>query len=723
MDNLSKNQSQSLLFGIVILGVSSILTQIIIIRELLTVFYGNELVMGLILSAWMLLTASGSMLGRQADSINKRAFVITILQYFLAFLPFVTIFCLRVFRNIVFEPGEMLSLIDITLSSIILLLPYCLISGFLFTMYCSVLSRNNENLISKVYFLDNIGSIIGGILFSFVFIFFLRTFQSLVFICLINLTVTLIISISYGFHKIRYIILCTLLISIIPLIYNLDNYSKSLEYKRQNIIEQKDTPYGNLLVTRTAEQVNFFENGALLFSSKNTIASEESVLYPMLQHDNPRNILLISGGIAGLTKVIAMFKPEKFDYLEINPALFELGRKYTDNLNIPGLNTITLDGRRFLNNTKNKYDVAIINLPEPSSAQINRFYTKEFFTQLKNKLNKDGVISLSLPATENYISKEALVMNSVLYNTLKLAFKNILIIPGFKNYFVASDKPLSINFINKTDNLSFKPEYLNKYYIDEFSLKQRSDFILKSLKSDAGINTDFKPVSYHNLLLYWLSYFKVNYMILLIILMVPLILWMIRLKPISFALFAGGFAAAGIEMIILIAFQIIYGYVYHYIGIIITLFMAGLSFGSFYINHKPEKSNIGNFIMLQILIILYLILLPITIYLLHYQNFLYDSIPLFVFSILIFAIGFLTGLQFGIASKLSNGDKNNKLRSGISYISAENYSSDLIGSALGALFVSAFLIPLIGLFNTCYIIGALNLISLVILFCYKIVLK
>ena len=42
-----------------------------------------------------------------------------------------------------------------------------------------------------------------------------------------------------------------------------------------------------------------------------------------------------------------------------------------------------------------KYDVVIIDLPDPSTAQINRFYTIEFFNELKKILNKGWVVSIS----------------------------------------------------------------------------------------------------------------------------------------------------------------------------------------------------------------------------------------------------------------------------------------------------------------------------------------
>src|SRR4030043_1511162 len=48
------------------LGFTALITQIILLREFLTVFYGNELVIGIVLSNWMILTALGAGLGRNS---------------------------------------------------------------------------------------------------------------------------------------------------------------------------------------------------------------------------------------------------------------------------------------------------------------------------------------------------------------------------------------------------------------------------------------------------------------------------------------------------------------------------------------------------------------------------------------------------------------------------------------------------------------------------------
>jgi len=161
------------------------------------------------------------------------------------------------------------------------------------------------------------------------------------------------------------------------------------------------------------------------FSTGNPIEAEESVHYALSQTKKHANILLISGGICGLTKEILKYNPEAVDYTEIDPELIRLGKKYTNFASDKRVNIINEDARLFIKRTDRFYDAVIIYLPEPSTAQLNRFYTFEFFCELKSKLNKSALVSLSLPLTENYVSKEASDLNSSVYNTLK-AFSKML---------------------------------------------------------------------------------------------------------------------------------------------------------------------------------------------------------------------------------------------------------------------------------------------------------
>ena len=279
-----------LFYAVIALGISSVITQIIYIREFLNLFYGNELIFGIILASWMILTAAGAYLGKFSKRIKRRERYIIILQIFSAVFPLLSVFLLRWLRNIIFPAGVMLSIPDGILTSLTFLAPYCIISGFLFTFFCIILSEKlNSNQISRVYYFETIGSIIGGFVFNFILVFLLNSLQSLYILLFVNLSAGLVISIINKRRKA--IILIVALIAgflVLTLSYDIEKYTKERQFKGQELLFYKDTPYGNLVVTRSGEQLNFFDNSMLLFSTENLADNEEAVHYAMLQHKNPK---------------------------------------------------------------------------------------------------------------------------------------------------------------------------------------------------------------------------------------------------------------------------------------------------------------------------------------------------------------------------------------------------------------------------------------------------
>jgi spermidine synthase len=699
---------KQLYFPLLLLGFTTVITQIILLREFLSVFQGNELVTGLILSSWMILTGLGAYIGRYNKYIlRKNAFLFYQLVV-TGLLPIITVTLLDTLKNIVFEPGIAISPFQIAGSAIILLLPFCLFSGFSFTFFASAISRQQQhNRIDIAYALEAAGSVTGGLLFSFLLVYIFTTYQVLALLFLINAIVAFFYGKRIKSKQFRIISLTlSIFLFIVSLFLHPDIRIKSFLFPNQKITYLKDTPYGNLVVTRIAGQLNFYENNMLLFTTENTISNEEAVHYAMLQHPSPKRILLVSGGITGLAREIEKYHVDSIDYVELNPWLIEVANRFTGNLASERLTTIMKDARLYIKNCSRKYDVALINLPEPSTAQLNRYYTIEFFRELKSKLKKRGVISLGLPSTANYLSKEAIMVNSILYNTLHKVFKEIIIIQGERDYFIASDRNLHLDIAQLVELRGLNNEYVNSYYIDDNSLEERNNYIIGNLQPDAPVNSDFEPVAYFHQVGFWLSQFHINatlFSISAVLLLFLMAYFLSRLNPVALGMFTAGFTGSSFEIIIIMAFQIIYGYVYHTIGIIISVFMAGLAIGAIFRNRFMHIIHRRNYMLIQLMIATFAFLLPAAILLM--KKF---SIHTFAiqagFIILMLLIAFLVGILFSMATILKKAD--------FSKTAASVYSIDLAGSALGALFTAVLLIPILGLINYSLVLGVLNILAI-----------
>ena len=716
-----------LFFALTALGISSISVQLIVFREFLNVFHGNELVFGIILGNWFLLTGIGSYLGKYGRRILKKIELLILYQLIIAIIPFFSVYFIRSLRSWAMIPGEMANLGFIFLSSVIALLPYCIFSGMMLTLACSVFSkRRDEEQIGKVYFIDNIGDILGGVLFSFVFVFFLASFETLFILLLINIAAAFFLS-SFIKRKFTgfFVILLLIVSSCVFFASSLDVQTGQMMFPGQNMLFQANSPYGHLVVTETAGQINFFENGIPLFSTQNTIANEETVHYAMVQHPEPDRILLISGGAAGTASEILKYDPELVDYVELDPLIIILGKAFTKNLDDGRIRMHEGDGRLFVKNRADSggiYDVAIIDLPDPGTAQLNRFYTKEFFAELKETLDDNAVVSLSVSSSENYMNPETTMLNAIVYNTLKTRFKNIIIIPGERNIFIASDSMLSHDIVGMVNKKGIETIYVNENYLPGKLTEQRISYVSESIEKAVNgielVNEDFLPIAYYYHLMFWLSRFEFDIVLAILIVLLTVAILLFRTSALPFTISTTAFAASSLTVVIAIGFQILFGYVYQYAGLIITSFMAGLAVGAYYMNKDIRKRGKGDMLKIEAAVAFYCLILPAVLLLLATLKGALSFVSVTLFPLLAFFMALFVGMEFPIASKLhfrKHSEKNKILKEsvfGVEYTAGSLYAADLIGACAGAFLVSALLIPLIGIMNVCLLVFMINLVSL-----------
>jgi len=699
----SNNSGQASAWVVVALGFSSLTTQIVLLRECLTVFYGNELVIGIVFANWMILTAAGSYLGKFVAPIrSSNAFLIP-LFLLLGIIPSATVLALRVLKNAVFIGGNMLSIVQIVAASFILLMPYCVLAGLSFTLLAHVISNDrHSNLVTEVYAWESAGSVIGGLLCNFIFITFLTTFQTLFAVLLIDFIAAFALSSNLPGRFVKYAIPAVCIIAGFFLFRtDVDTLTKGYLFPGQKILSTRDTPFGNLVVTEEGDQKNFFENGTLLSSTDDITLSEESVHYAMIQHPNPKRVLLVSGAVPGTIGEILKYHVERIDFVEVDPWMISLVRQYTTELQHPEVRVINEDPRRYLRTCDVLYDAVLLNVPEPTTAQNNRYYTTEFFQEVKRCMSRDGVMSVNLLENFDYYGPQALSIVSAVDNTLSSLFSNVILIPGSaKDYFLASSQPLSMHIAALMSLRGIPTTYVNQYYIEDTALMERSHRVLSAIDREAGINRDYSPVSYYYQMRFWLSYFESRPWLPLSLAVLGIIAIIARFDVVDVGMFAGGFASSSLELLLIFAFQITFGFIYQVLGIIITIFMAGLAAGSKWRAFIFPNGTFAEFSSLQFLMTLYAFLLPGSFLLLKSGMFSPGIIETIFFS-LTFIISILIGMQFSLGASLRV--------TSVASTASGLYSIDLIGSAVGALVVTTILVPLCGVLTVSFIVASVTL--------------
>jgi spermidine synthase len=378
---------------------------------------------------------------------------------------------------------------------------------------------------------------------------------------------------------------------------------------------------------------------------------------------------------------------------------------------------------------------------EPSNLQANRFFTKEFFALVKKRLNKGGILVLGLPGSLMYVNDELKNLNSCIFHTLRRVFPYIRVIPGDgKNLFLSSDSQ-NISRIDRKQIIerlyqrNIRANVIVPWHLEKKLHHGWQDWFSRFLEgSSQKINSDFKPIGLFYSISHWNALYapslsglfsqfeRINVRIIVLLFIFFLLLYVVfRLKHrrssqvgIPLSIITTGFAGMTFSLMIIFTFQSMYGYVFSWIGLLVSFFMAGAACGAMLATKvlTQIKNCFRLFIKIDLTIICFsfgwpFIFLAVRAYV--------DSPDVFVFFKMLFLIiacicGLLIGSQFPLANRIY-------LRSSTSLSETAGllYASDLLGGWLGGIVGAVVLLPVLGLTGTCITVGLLKLASLIVL--------
>lgn len=755
-----------LTFGFLLMGFTFTVTQGLLIRELLVAFYGNELSIGLILGSWLILEAIGSvLLGRLAARWGDKPSSFALLQILFAlFLP-ICLFGAYASRLIVGAiPGEGVGLIPIFWASFLILTPLALVDGAMFAFgsasFAHLTGRESPS-VGKVYVYESVGAILGGIIFTYMFIPFLFSLQIALVLSGLNLlSAALIIAASFplagkritrlsGSLAILIIVVAVLSLAISPWARLAQDIGSSLQWKGLDLIHSQNSVYGNVAVVQSENQYTFYADGIPILTAPvpDVVLTEELVHLPMLFIPQPERALVLSGGVGGVLSELEKYSLQEIVYAELDPLLIEAVREFSTPLTIeefndPRLYVEHVDGRLLVKRISwtslEKYDLVIVNLPYPKTLQLNRYYTVEFFHTVKRLLSEDGLLVIESPGTLTYMSDELRDLNRMAYHTLRQVFPHVRPIPGDLTLWMASSGneietvPMEV-LVDRWERRELETRLLTGPHIRLRLDQMRLDWFWGSLgvedaREEALVNQDLHPLG----LLYGLSYWHALFTPRLAHLFVftgRLSLWILSLFIVGFSLLyvvvvkltgrgkgavipiaiaATGFSGMAADLVIIFAFQSLYGYVYHWIGLFITAFMAGLSLGGWLMTRRLDRirDERRTLLWLETAILLYWVLVAVILNLLfaRFAQALAFTITLGILLMLNAIGGFLVGSQFPLANRMLLGDREGANGS-VGFL----YASDLFGAFLSSIAVSVVLMPVLGITKTCLLAAILKL--------------
>ncbi|MGB9628798.1 MAG: fused MFS/spermidine synthase, partial [Thermodesulfobacteriota bacterium] len=739
---------------------------ITLMREFLISFLGNELTLGVILANWMALEAMGAfIIGKSAERTKKRLKIYISLQMVFSLAFPIAIYFTRTFKSLLFTtPGEGLGFAPIFYISFLILLPVAVSHGALFTYGSKLYSRyltEEAPSIGKVYVLETLGSMIGGLSITFLLIRFFNSFEIALLIALLNTLISSALLLErenplFGPHPVLgylsvFLSLLFVFMLLGPYAEKIHWFSIRSQWKDIEVLHYENSVYGNVTVTKRGEQLTFFTDG---IPSINTpvpdIAFIETfVHFPMLIHENPESVLILSGGAGGMIREILKYPKVRIDYVELDPLLLQLTKKYPTQLTESELSDTRVDihyadARFFMNRTTNQFDIIFIGLASPQDLRMNRLFSSEFFSLAKKRMGKKGMMVLTLPGSLTYISPEMRDLNGCILDTLKRNYHYIRIIPGETNLYLASDSESIDNvtaekLAKRLKERGIQTSLFIKTYIDYRLHERWLKWFNQSMElRTIHINSDFRPIGVFFTLSHWNALFSpylsgifkwfsglnlsigaMGIALLTLLLSVLFLKWPYtsNLSP-PFAILTTGFSAMIFDLAIIFTFQAIYGYLYHQIGLLVAVFMLGVAIGSHGMNCSIEKIRKPSqiFLLLEGGIILFSILLPFAFTTPSpYVGKKVISLLLYgVFFITSFLAGASIGFQFPLAVRIyltlpTRGPS-------ISQTAGVLYGADLLGGFFGGLFGGVILLPILGLKDTCLFIAILKTSSFLLFF-------
>jgi len=742
--------------ALALIGFTAVIAQIVLLRELMVVFSGNEISLGIVLANWLLWTAAGSGIAPRlgARALAPRSLVAGLeIAGGIAF-P-LSILAVRASKYVFpFVPGELLGPGPMFLTTLVALSLFCIISGWLFAAGSRLLAEQRRadtaTATGSVYLLEAFGSAAGGVLASIVLIRWLDPFAIASLLALLNFLAAA--ALLWRWRSRRAIVAAAVvggaLVLLVPMAgHRLERASLAWLWRGFDLMATRNSVYGHLAVVRTEDTRSLFENGLVLYHAPDEAAAEEAVHYALLEHEHPRSLLLIGGGVDGsLAQALQHSSLERVEYVELDPEILRLARRYFPEQWKPiatdrRVQVHNIDGRLFLKLTPRRFDVIIVNLPEPQTAQLNRFYTVEFFREAAGKLAPGGVLSFQLKASENYISPELAGFLRCINQTLRSVFADVKAIPGDTVHFFAARRSGILTtdpaeLVRRLRQRRLRTLYVREYYLPFRMMPDRMQELESQIRPEARtpVNRDFAPIAYYFDLALWSTQFHhasgrlfqriaaVKFSRLAgavaILAFVPAIL--LGLIPgrrrhlqagAGLCLAAMGFTMIGLEILLLLGFQAIYGYVYHQLAMVIAAFMTGMALGSWLALRRSSGTRCSARAATQRLVILQ-VLAAVSAVALYGLFVLLAGVSapagLFVVSQLVFpglalAAGLLGGYQFPLASRIYFAAPARQGSAGTPY------AFDLAGACLGAVALSAWLVPIYGFLETALLMGLVNL--------------
>ena len=614
--------------AVFVLGATAVFAQIVFAREFLVAFHGNEVALGLVFGGWL----AGIGLGAAASSsVAPRVRARALLPWVLIPLPILLpgqVLLARLWHRIAgILPGAYPAPGLVALGAFLVLLPTAGVIGFAFAVACGAADASRDRrVVGRIYLAESLGSTAGGMIMTFVLLPRCSLVEQAAIASACGwlaawLAATPGADLPHRAARPARIatLAGALLLALAFATGVLDaaarrtrdlGWSGVLGNEGGRVVAERDTPYERLTLIENRGQFSLFANGEWAGSFPDDLTFETAAHTALCQHPLPRRVLLL-GGLPPLARPILQHPVVTLDIVLLDPQLLRflepsIAPPDRAALRDPRVHVHYRDPGAFVRTAAGQYDVILLEAPEPRTVALNRFFTVEFFERVKARLDPGGVFAFSLP-TSIHLEGESAGLAASLRASLAAVFDDVRVSGDAQRWFFAAldPSPLTLDgatLFERFGERGISPTEFSPYHFlaaDSFS-PEKIAFTSSRLDSvpSPGLNSDLHPLGAFMALVLWGRYTGSSFASLLHgAARVPAPAWFVPGLLVAalllpgkrsgavrgaalYALASTGFAALALQLIVLIVYQDIFGFLYERIGLVTALFMFGLAAGA-----------------------------------------------------------------------------------------------------------------------------------------------
>lgn len=272
-----------------------------------------------------------------------------------------------------------------------------------------------KDLVSQVFTFDYIGALLASLAFPIILVPYLNLIRTAVLFGLFN--VGLALYLTYYFKKeirnskLLYTqggLVAILLVMTFVFSDELTRMSEEEVYQ-ESILFAKNSKYQRIVITRHRNAYSMYLNNHLQFNTSDEYRYHEALIHPtMSKAPSIKRVLILGGGDGMAAREVLKYKGvESITLVDLD---IELTQLFTENaffsklnkhsFKDPKMHRIQGDAFTWLRNySGEKFDVVIVDFPDPSNYSVGKLYTFSFYEYLQKCLKPTtvGVVQSTSP--------------------------------------------------------------------------------------------------------------------------------------------------------------------------------------------------------------------------------------------------------------------------------------------------------------------------------------